>query len=532
MSSRRDFLLGAVSLPILSYAAILPTIAAGREDILVVAQQLDNMMTLDPHECFEGVGNEICSNIYQRLVRPSRSNPGEVEGVIASSWSADTDGKVLTFKIKPDGKFASGAPITVDDVAFSLQRAIKLNKAPAFIIAQFGLTPENVEASVVATDASTLTVTLEKPTSLSFFLYCLSAGIGAIVEKKVVLQHASGDDLGGQWLRNNSAGSAEWVLVSWKPSESVALGVNPHGGYKGNVSRILLRHVVDPSSQLLMLQKGDVDMARNFTSEQLSAIDGNSDFDLVRQVASTISLISMNQKIEKLTNPKVWEAFKWAIGYQEIQKNILSQTHKVHQTLIPEGFPGALNETPFKKDPERARKLMEEAGLGDGFFVKMDHYSAQPWPDIAQAIQADLADIGVKVELLSAANRQVLTKLRAREHELVLSSWGSDYMDPNTNADVFCNNPDNSDDSKTKPFAWRSYFQNEDLAKKSLSARDELDPAKRVKLYEELQVDFMNNSPFVILFQTVTVAACRKGTTGMRLGILTDQTSYAGIVKA
>lgn len=533
MISRRNFLAGAAAVPFLSYAGLLPAIAAGRQDILVVAMQLDNMTSLDPHESFEAVGSEICNNMYQRLVHPSFENPEKIEGGVASSWEADAEGKVYTFKIDPEAKFATGNQITAEDAAFSLHRAIKMNKGPAFIIGQFGLTPENVEQAVVANnDAGTLTISLETPTSLSFLLYCLSSSIGSIVEKKIVMENASGDDLGNGWLQKNSAGSAEWTLAAWKPSESVMLNLNPHGAYKGNVKRIVLRHVADPSSQLLMLQKGDVDIARNLTSEQLRVIQNDENFTLVRKGVAGIGLMSLNQKVEKLTNPKLWEAIKWAIDYKGIQENIVPLTHQQHQTIIPEGFPGAVNDLPFQKDTAKAKALMAEAGLADGFSVSMDHYSAQPWPDIAQAIQANLADIGIKLELRAAENRQVLTKMRAREHEIALTSWGSDYFDPNTNADVFCNVTDLSDDAKTKPFAWRSNYQNADFAKKSLAARDEKDPATRVKLYEDLQREFMNNSPFVVMLQTVMTAACRKDVTGMRLGVLSDSHSYAGIAKA
>ena len=532
MISRRGFLAGAAAVPFLSYASILPAIGAGRQDILVVAQQLDNMTSLDPHESFEAVGSEICNNIYQRLVHPSFENPEKIEGGVALSWEGDADGKIFTFKINPEAKFASGAAVTAEDVAFSLQRAIKLNKGPAFIISQFGFTPENVEQWVTVADGDTVKISLETPTSLSFLLYCLSSSVASIVEKKVVLENASGDDLGNGWLQKNSAGSAEWTLVSWKPSESIILNVNPHGAYKGNVKRVILRHVADPSSQLLMLQKGDADIARNLTSEQLRVLKDDENFTLVTKGIAGIGLMSLNQKVEALTNPKVWEAIKWAVDYEGIQKNIVPLTHKQHQSIIPEGFPGAVNDLPFKKDTEKAKALLAEAGLADGFSVKMDHYAAQPWPDIAQAIQANLAEIGIKVQLMSAENRQVLTKMRAREHEIALTAWGSDYFDPNTNADVFCNNPDNSEDSKTKPFAWRSSYQNEDFAKKSIAARDEKDPATRIKMYEDLQREFMNNSPFIVMLQTVSTAACRKDVTGMRLGVLSDSHSYAGIAKA
>ncbi len=532
MISRRNFLAGAAAVPFLSYASILPAIGAGRQDILVVAQQLDNMTSLDPHESFEAVGSEVINNMYQRLIHPSLENPEQIEPAVAISWEGDEDGKVFTFKIDPEAKFSSGNPITAEDVAFSLQRAIKMNKGPSFIISQFGLTPENVDNAIQAVDGETVTITLDNPTSLSFLLYCLSASVAAVVEKQVVMEHDVDGDMGNGWLQKNSAGSGEWVLVSWKPSESIVLNHNPHGGYKGNVKRIMLRHVADPSSQLLMLQKGDVDIARNLTSEQLQTLMGDDNYNLTRKATAGIGLMSLNQKEEVLQNPKLWEAIKWAIDYDGIQKNIVPLTHKVHQSIIPEGFAGAVTETPYQRDVEKAKALMAEAGLEDGFTISMDHYSAQPWPDIAQAIQANLKDIGINLELRSAENRQVLTKMRAREHQIALTSWGSDYFDPNTNADVFLNNPDNSDNAATKPFAWRSHYQNADFAKKSLAARDEKDPATRIKLYEELQNEFMHNSPFIVMLQPVMTAAAGKGVTGMRIGVLSDTHSYAGIAKA
>ncbi|MEE9906585.1 hypothetical protein LWV33_02505 [Brucella intermedia] len=95
MISRRGFLAGAAAVPFLSYASILPAIGAGRQDILVVAQQLDNMTSLDPHESFEAVGSEICNNMYQRLVHPSLSNPDQVEGGVAVSWKPTAKARSL-----------------------------------------------------------------------------------------------------------------------------------------------------------------------------------------------------------------------------------------------------------------------------------------------------------------------------------------------------------------------------------------------------------------------------------------------------
>lgn len=532
MLSRRHFLVGAAAFPAVSYLSLGTAFAANPKSVLVAAQQLDNMTSLDPHESFEAIGSEICGNMYHKLVHPNLDDPNKVDPKIAESWTASEDGKTFTFKIKSGIKFSSGGDLTAEDCAWSLQRCVSMNKGPAFIITQFGWNAENAAEMIKATDAQTLVLTTAAPTSIAFLLYCLSANVGSIVEKAVVMANAQGDDWGNAWLQKNSAGSGEFVLQVWRPSDTVSLQVNPNGDYKGDLKRVILRHIVDPSAQLLMLQKGDVDIARNLTSEQLKTLKDDPSVVLVRKSTASLNLISLNVSNEKLKNPKVWEAVKWALDYDGIQRNILPMTHEVHQSIIPDGLPGALNDNPFQKDVAKAKALLAEAGFPDGFEIKMDHYSAQPHPAIAQTVQANLAEIGIKVTLLAAENRQVLTKMRAREHEMALSAWGTDYFDPNSNADVFCINTDNSDGAATKPFAWRSHFQDDKIAEMAISARDEADPAKRVEKYLELQKFYMENSPFAIMMQGSVTAACRPDVTGVLLGTLPDSNSYAGTTKA
>ena len=89
------------------------------------------------------------------LVRLDLNDTSKVNGDLADSWTVSDDGLTYTFKLKPGLKFASGNPITADDVAFSFERAVKLDKSPAFIISQFGLTGDNVTEKAKAVDDST-----------------------------------------------------------------------------------------------------------------------------------------------------------------------------------------------------------------------------------------------------------------------------------------------------------------------------------------------------------------------------------------
>ena len=240
----------------------------------------------------------------------------------------------------------------------------------------------------------------------------------------------------------------------------------------------------------------------------------------------------MNQKNANLAKPQVRQAIKWAIDYKTIAKNITPNVYEAHQAFLPKGFPAALTDLPFQKDVAKAKALMKEAGLEGGFEVTLDHQSSAPFGDVAQAMQADLGAIGISVKLLAAEFRQVITKTRARQHELAMLRWGSDYMDPHSNAETFCMNPDNGDDATNRTVAWRSCWQDKDLTERAAANVKELDADKRVREYERMQRDHQERSPFAIMLQQVEVAAMRKGVTGFEIGPLSDRSVYARIQKA
>ena len=116
-----------------------PVFAETPPDTLIQAWQIDDIISLDPAEVFEFTASEVLGNSYQPLVGYDVNDVSDIFGVIAESWEVSEDGKTFTFQIRPDMQFASGNPITADDAVFSLQRAVKLDKSPAFILTQFGL---------------------------------------------------------------------------------------------------------------------------------------------------------------------------------------------------------------------------------------------------------------------------------------------------------------------------------------------------------------------------------------------------------
>jgi len=502
------------------------------KDTLVMANRLDDLITLDPAEIFEFAGAEYAANTYDRLINYDVDDVSKIYGGIAESWTISDDGLTFQFKIRKGATFASGNKLTADDVVFSLQRVVILDKSPAFILTQFGFTSENVKQTIVKVDDYTVKMVINKPYAPTFFLYCLTSTLGSIVDKADVLAHEKDGDLGYGWLKTNYAGSGPYKFKAWKPSESLILDRNDHyWGDNAKLKRVFIRHIPESSTQRLLLEKGDVDIARNLQPVDIKGVAGNKNIVVRKKAKGAVWYLGLSQKNKYLKVPQVRQALKYLIDYKGLEGTILSGKGTIHQAFLPKGFLGALEETPFSLNVAKAKALLKEAGLENGFTVTMDTRNSEPTTSMAVAIQGTFAQAGIKLEIIPGENKQTLTKYRARNHDIYIGRWGPDYMDPHTNADTFARNPDNSDDAKAKPLAWRNAWAIPEMTKKADAAVLERDAAKRAQMYLELQREHQQVSPFVIMFQDIEVVAERANVKGFILGPSFDSNFYQYVTK-
>lgn len=530
---RQALALGAGALAALPpFAAPRTALAQSPPGVLVMAKQIDDVTSLDPAEAFEYTGTEVIGNVYRKLVTTPNSDPARIVGELAESFEASPDSRTFTFRLRQGARFSSGNPVTAEDAAYTFRRVVALNKAPAFIINQFGFTKENMEERIRATDPRTLVLTTAEPTAPSFLYYCLSAAVGSVVERAAVQARAQGDDWGNGWLKQNSAGSGPFRVVSWRASEAITLEANPHAEQAPATRRVVIRHMADSSAQLLGLQRGDIDVARNLVADQIAQVRADNRFKVLDQRKASLMYLSLSQRHPALAKPEVRQAVKLAVDYEGIQRNIVPSTYAVHQAFLPEGLPGALTERPFAARQEEARALLRQAGHPDGFEVAFDYSSGAPISDIAQAIQAQLAAVGVRCRMVPGEMRQVITKTRARQHEVAIVRWGSDYFDPHSNAEAFSMNPDNGDNARNRTLAWRASWEIPELTARTAAAVRETDTERRVLAYEALQREHQQVAPFVILLQEIEVAATRANVSGFEMGPMSDRTSYARAAKA
>ncbi|MEI2300697.1 ABC transporter substrate-binding protein [Ensifer sp. MJa1] len=523
-------------------AASAPAFAETPKDTLVEAFAIDDVITMDPGEAFELTAAEITGNTYNMLVRLDINDTSKVVGDLADSWTVSEDGLTYTFKLKSGLKFASGNPIRAEDVAWSFERAVKLDKSPAFILTQFGLTGDNVAEKVKATDENTLVFTVDQPYAPSFVLNCLTATVAAVLDKQLVLDNVKpvtptddykyDNDFGNEWLKTGYAGSGPFKLREWRANEVIVLERNDnYYGEQAKLARVIYRHMKESSGQRLALEAGDIDVARNLEPGDLDAVTKNADLAATSAPKGTVYYISLNQKNANLAKPEVREAFKYLVDYDALGSTIIKGIGEIHQSFLPKGVLGALDENPYKLDVAKAKELLAKAGLADGFTVTMDVRNGQPVTGIAESFQQTLGQAGVKLEIIPGDGKQTLTKYRARNHDMYIGQWGMDYFDPNSNAETFTSNPDNSDEGKNKTLAWRNAWDVPELTKKTKEALLERDSAKRAETYKELQKTVLGESPFVIIFQQTEVAGYRGNVKGLKLGPSFDTNFVAGITK-
>ena len=488
-------------------------------DTLVIADKIDDIVSIDPAESFEFSGNDMLNNVYDTLVELDPADLGTLVPGLAESWSLADDGTTYTFKLRDGVKFHSGNPVTAEDAAFSLQRAVKLDKTPSFILDQFGFTADNVDEMIKATGPLELTITTDKPFAPSFFYAALTSVVASVVDKAVAMENETDGDFGYEWLKTNTAGSGAYSLRQWKANESYILEAN-EDYWRGApaMKRVFVRHVPEPATQRLLLERGDVDIARKLTPVDVEGISGNPDVKVVDEPRGQIMYVSLNQTKEKLSNPKVIEAIKYLIDYDGMANSFLKGQYMVHQAFLPKGFLGALEEKPYTFDVDKAKALLEESGAGDisvTIYVRND----QDRLEMAQSFQNTLGQAGIKAELRTGTGTEILGEYRARNHDIYLGQWGPDYSDPNTNADTFARNPDNSADAGlTGYLAWRNAYPATKETPLTEAAVLELDTDKRKAMYEEIQRISQAESPFAPMFQRIEQVASRKGVEGFSAG--------------
>lgn len=481
------------------------------KETLIFAADLSDQISLDPAVAYEFGGIQVVGSIYQTLVTLM---PGETEikPLLASKWDVkeNADNWTLTFTLDDKAKFASGNPVTADDVVYSWDRIFDLNKSPAFLMSDIaGLKKGDYKA----VDPKTFEVTLPKTTSPQVFLSVLSFSVAAIVEKAVVAANA-GSDFGSTWLNDHSAGSGAYVLESWERNSQNTLTANPnYWGTAPAIKKVIMRNVTELANLQSAIETGDADIVQDLSAEQVKALDGNPDVQIVKADSTLLAYIGMNAKSAPLDKDDVRQAIRYAINYDDIE-TLLGGNGKINQEIIPSSFLGYSGSMPFKQDIEKAKGLLSSAGVAEGTEIEfLVPTGSAPggieWGTLAAKIQDDVGKIGLKLNIKQVQQSELLNAYRAQKGQMVLINWGPDFPDPDGNVTPFTN-------YDAKSIAWRNAWENKEIADMGKAAALEQDPAKRAELYKALSVKVQNEGPYAMLYQPTRTYGVRKNVSGFQ----------------
>jgi peptide/nickel transport system substrate-binding protein len=492
-------------------AAPAPATEFTPQETLVYAADLSDQISMDPAVAYEFGGIQVVGSIYQTLVT---LNPGDptVKPLLAKSWEIvdGADGATITFTLDEKATFASGKPVTADDVAYSWGRIFDLNKSPAFLMIDVsGLTKESFKA----VDPQTFEVKLPATTSPPVFLSVISFSVAAVVEKAVVEANA-GSDFGSTWLNDNSAGSGPYTLERWERNTQSVLTLNTnYWGTAPSIKRVIMQNVTELANLQSLIETGEADIVQDLSAEQAQALASNADLSIIKANSLLLAYVGMNATKAPLDKPEVRQAIRYAINYDDIE-TLLAGNGKVVQEIIPEGLFGHTGSKPFSQDIAKAKDLLTQAGIAEGTEIEfLIPAGSAPggieWATLAAKIQADVEQTGLKLNIKQVQQSELLNIYRAQEGQMVFINWGPDFPDPDGNATPFSN-------FDAKSLAWRNAWDNREAVELSKAAAVEQDTAKRAELYKQLTELVQNQGPYVILYQPTRTYGVRKNISGFQ----------------
>ncbi|MGH6719163.1 MAG: ABC transporter substrate-binding protein [Alphaproteobacteria bacterium] len=471
---------------------------------MTVTYQSD-VATLDPAIGYDWQNWSMIKSLFDGLIDYEPGNTTIVAD-LAESFDIAPDGLTYTFHLRQGVKFHNGREMTAEDVKYSLERTVNpATQSPGASYYDTILGYAEVAggsaselSGVKVIDPYTLTIELSRPDAP--FLHKLALNFAFVVPKEAVEEY--GADFG-----KHPVGTGAFRLADWTLGQHVIFERNPdyYIADRPRLDQIVFEIGQDPSVALLRLERGEVDLLGDgIPPARFVDVMNNPDLrPLVVQGGQLhTGYVTLNTRVPPLDNVKVRQALNMAINKERIVQIINGRAVVANQALPP-AMPGyGTTETGYPYDPEKAKALLAEAGFPDGFASELYAANIDPNPRIAQAIQQDLAEIGVKVEI-KALDPSVVIGAGGTEGgaPMVWSggmAWIADFPDPSNFywAILGC--------GAAAPGGWNwSWYCSEPIDALAGEADALADPAQaqaRLDMWTEIFAKVLADAPWIPIF--------------------------------
>ena len=481
--------------------------AAAQGDPIQVTIQWRKPATLNPIFSTAGFEQQVERAIFGSLVR--MSDVLVPTGDLAETIEASADATVYTFKLHQNAMFNDGTPLTSADVLFTFERALDKRVGSIWTgrlqgilgAAAFGDQTATTVEGLTAPDDYTVIFTLAEPDGAFLAILADFCGLG------ILPKHILGDVAPDQLVNDKfnlapTVGAGPYTFVTYESDQYVELAANPNfWGGKPAVDQVFLR-ILDSEVAVAEVEQGTVDLV-SISIDDIERLQGVETLTVVSIPSPSMDSISFNLDLEYFKDKRVRQAVTYAIDRENIVKEIYKGNAVVRNSPIfgPDwmGVPEGLNEYAF--NPDTARQLLTDAGWDTGQTVQMMYNPSgnKTFADMIPIIQAQLADVGMQIELVqydaAEINKHLVTD---HDYEIYIGGGGVYGADPNISSRYYLSG------AHTPTGANSVWYTNLDVDALYKEGRQATDQAARKVVYTELAQLLNEECPSVFLWSPNT----------------------------
>ncbi|MBZ0304341.1 MAG: ABC transporter substrate-binding protein [Anaerolineae bacterium] len=455
--------------------AVTPGMAQDNSNVLVMARSADTT-GLDPHTQTAFASFRLLELIYEPLVDLDADL--NIIPALAESWEFNDDATMLTLHLRAGVTFHDGSAMTSEDVKATFERILNEETAAAARANYLSI------ASIDTPDDTTVIFNLSAPDVP--LLTALATVNAAIVPSEMI---ESGD------FNSTAIGTGPFKLESWVPEEKTILSTNPDWWGEGPyVDGIEIRIIPDEASILAALRAGEIDFALLNDPLIATLLIGDDSVVLNRVPAIAYHVLQLNASRAPMDILEVRQAMSCAIDRQEVLDTASLGEGTVTGPLTIPAFSVPLDEFfCYQKDLDKARELLNQAGMADGFTLKVIAASAEPPTALAEAqnIQAQLAEIGITIEIESLELGVYVDRWLAADFDAAVALNGG-RPDPYTMYARYW--------TKSGNLQTVAGYIDDTLDSLMAQGKAETDPAKRFDIFKQFQQHLVEMAPWIWLY--------------------------------
>ena len=411
-----------------------PAATETEKDTFTVVLDSD-IVALDPAFAYDFTTNPVVNQITQGLLVFDDEN--QIQPMLASDWE-QVDDVTYVFQIRDDVTFSDGSAMTMDDVLFSLERTASEETA-SFLGWMF-----DGVSSMEQTGDWELTITLSQPDA-SFKYYVATCAFHVISKAHA---ESAGDQLGTP--EGGLMGTGPYQFVSWQNGTEVVLTRNENywGDDPAYFDNLVFKIIGESTTQVTALQTGEVDCSVAPPYDMLEVLESDPNLTLQANNGFGVQYIAFNNAKAPFDDVNVRKAIYHAINFQAILDNLVKEagtaagllpSSEALFTIEPERWTEyAATKPALEYDVDQAKALLAEAGLADGFDCNLYISSTSLANSIDLAIQNDLDQVGINVELIKVSTDEhtayqfgdILGDDGLRAYDMILAGWEADVPDP------------------------------------------------------------------------------------------------------